>query len=89
MIISDVRQHPVAGYWMASITVLGDAFVVDRRFGSWQVVVPSGAGEVRREVLPHVAEALQAELPAAERGGRRSRVASTVDGARYGRIVTT
>lgn len=86
MTITNVCQHPTAGYWMASIEVCGDAFVVDRRFGSWQVVVPSDAGEVRREVLPHVAEALQAELPAAERGGRRRSVAMTPDGARYGAV---
>lgn len=87
MTITDLRRHPKLGYWMAHVTDGYCSFDVDRRFGSWQVVIPGEAGEYRREVLPEVAAALQAELPASERGGRRRQLATTPDGARYGAVL--
>jgi hypothetical protein len=83
MTITDLQRH-ADGYWVAHVADEFASFNVDRKAGSWQIVIPGDGGEYRRDVLPHVARALQARLPASERGGRRASVALTPDGARYG-----
>lgn len=86
MTITDLKRHPTLGYWTAHVTDGHVSFPVDKRWGSWQIVIAQEDGEYRRECLPEVAAALQAELPASERGGRRRELAATADGARYGRM---
>lgn len=62
------------GVWRGRVTCDGDTIEVDREHGSWQanvtVKIPTRGRpklvEQRRDVLPHVAEALQAKLPASE-----------------------
>jgi hypothetical protein len=85
MTITDLQRH-AEGYWVARVSDEYTSFSVDRKAGSWQIVIPAEGGEYRKDVLPHVARALQARLPASERGGRRGSVALTADGARYGSV---
>ena len=87
MTITSLERHPELGYWTAHVTDGHASFNVDRRYGSWQIVIPGEDGEYRREVLPEVAAALQARLPEGERGGRRRSVAMTQNGARYGAVL--
>lgn len=61
--ITCVERHPDDGYWMARVGGIQH----DRRFGSWQVVVP-GQENQRREALPVVAAALQDKVRRLEKG---------------------
>ena len=45
------------GYWTARVSSNGYAVEVDRKYGSWQT-----STKPRREVLPHVAAALQEKV---------------------------
>lgn len=53
------------GILRARVTLDGVTLDVDREFGSWQT--GSLADGTRRDLLPDIAEALQAKLPLAER----------------------
>lgn len=65
--ITCLQKHPEHGYWTAHITANGVTLNVDRKHGSWLIVEQANGFERRREVLPYVAEALQARLPMSER----------------------
>jgi hypothetical protein len=56
------------GFWRARITVDGVSYPVNRRFGAWEVL----CGEVRRELLPQYAAALQTRVRPLERRRERS-----------------
>lgn len=68
--ITKVQRSP-EGYWQANVTPAGadKPIRVDRRFGSWQVPV----NEVRRDVLPHVAAALQEKVRPADRKEQKAK----------------
>lgn len=57
--LSDM-EHRGRRYWTARVTAGGVTVSVDRMHGSWQALVGTG----RREVLPHIAAALQRKIPA-------------------------
>lgn len=63
--ITCFRRHPGEGYWTAHVTSDGQTFDVDRRNGSWRLW--DDVREMWREVLPHVAVALQQRAREAER----------------------
>lgn len=68
--ITRMQRH-ADGHWTATVTGTGGrAVLVDNRSGSWV----ADLGEVlgRREVLPHVAAALQARRHKAELAERRA-----------------
>jgi hypothetical protein len=68
--ITQVRKD-ADGAWRARVTADGVSIDVDRRCGSWLATVRVAPGRrtfERRDVLPHVAAALQAKLPPEERG---------------------
>jgi hypothetical protein len=70
------RTEDGAGYWQARVEVNGVEAVVNRRYGSWQVVVTTvGSGTVvRQELLPHIAAILQEKVrPIEEKEAREKR----------------
>jgi hypothetical protein len=62
-----------AGYWTARVTGADGVTVdVDKQFGVWHAEVreqPHSRKKVRRDVLPHVAAALQAKVKPLEKKG--------------------
>jgi hypothetical protein len=72
--ITDLSRE--RGYWTARVSIGRLMIEVDRRYGSWMEVVGSGGREVcRRELLPHVAAALQERVRPIESRERRERAA--------------
>lgn len=70
--ITMVRRDPEHGFWRARVTN-GVTVDVDRRDGSWKAEVRTESGSrtfVRREVMPHVAAALQDRVRPLERAER-------------------
>lgn len=68
--ITQVRRSE-DGHWLANVTPASGAegIEVNRQFGSWQVPV-NGDGR-RRDVLPHIAAALQERVRPLERREQR------------------
>ena len=67
--ITKMHQEP-EGYWSANVVQGSTSIRVDNRCGSWLADVrsaPRARSFERREVLPHVAKALQAKLPQRQR----------------------
>ena len=64
--ITNLRQTD--GYWQARVTAGGAGFDVDRKHGSWQLVI----GKHRHDVKPDVAAALQAKVVPLERAAKRT-----------------
>ena len=63
--ITKMRQEP-EGFWSANVVQGSTSIRVDNRAGSWLADVrsaPRSRSFDRRQVLPHVAAALQSKLP--------------------------
>lgn len=61
------------GIWTARVSLNGQTINVDRRYGSWQALVPDerrGNKPVRREIRPEVAAALQDKVRPIEKKER-------------------
>lgn len=65
--ITVLHRHPEHGHWTANVTADGTTRPVDCRWGSWQTEDKEGN---RYDVLPKIAEALQARVRPIERGER-------------------
>lgn len=62
------RLRNSAGYWQARVTVDGQGRDVDRKFGSWQMLVRTAPGVYKRTFIPTaLAVALQAKVRPLER----------------------
>lgn len=75
VIVTKLRRED--DIWRAHVSDgQGNTIEVDRRFGSWHALVPRVKGStkrVRRDVLPHVAHALQAKVRPIEKAERRAK----------------
>ncbi len=67
--ITCLSRDPERGFWMAHVTSDGVTINVDRRYGSWHAVI----GNERRELLPHIAAALQEKVRPTDNAERRER----------------
>ena len=71
--ITNLREED--GYYKATVTKEDQTVEVDRKYGSWMVLVPKKVGEatvyVRREVTRLVAQELQAKVVFLERKARK------------------